>query len=184
MPQRFRNIFAPHRLVRTLAAGLLLCSATLSFAQQLGNFDEEFDDEEKPWQEIAVQLPPAPLPENLAEFYLSDLDFPLRGYDIYDFEGTRKFLTNLEFRFPFVQQLAFASPVPLAISNVMGNLFVDWGGAWSSGDPLSQMGVGFGYGLRLNLGIFILKYTRAESVDGLGGYHHGTRHYWSMGSEF
>jgi hypothetical protein len=70
MPQRFWNTFAPHRLARALAAGLLLCSATLSFAQQLGNFDEEFDDEEKPWQEIVVQLPPAPLPENLAEFYV------------------------------------------------------------------------------------------------------------------
>ncbi|AKZ61373.1 hypothetical protein F506_00675 [Herbaspirillum hiltneri N3] len=70
MPQRFWNTFASPRLVRRLAAGVLLCSATLGFAQQMGNFDEEFDDEEKPWQEIAVQLPPAPLPENLAEFYV------------------------------------------------------------------------------------------------------------------
>ena len=46
------------------------------------------------------------------------------------------------------------------------------------------MGLGLGYGLRLNLGIFILKYTYAESIAGLGGYHHGPRIYWSLGSEF
>ena len=66
----------------------------------------------------------------------------------------------------------------------MGTLFADYGGAWSSGNPLDQMGLGLGYGLRLNLGIFILKYTYAESIAGLGGYHHGPRIYWSLGSEF
>jgi outer membrane protein assembly factor BamA len=123
-------------------------------------------------------------PNNLAEFYLSDLDFPLRGYDIYDFEGTRKFLTNVEFRFPFIREFTLDWPFPLSVTNVMGNLFVDWGGAWYGGNPFSQMGVGYGYGLRLNLGVFILKYTRAESVEGVGGYRHGSRHYWSLGSEF
>jgi Tol biopolymer transport system component len=124
------------------------------------------------------------VPATMAEFYFSDLDFPLRGYEFYDFRGTRKFLTNAEFRFPFVQQLAFAWPIPFAITNVMGTLFVDWGGAWSSGDPFSQMGLGLGYGLRLNLGVFILKYTYAESIHGVGGYTRGPRHYWSLGSEF
>lgn len=123
-------------------------------------------------------------PDNLTELYFSDLDFPLRGYEFYDFRGTRKFLTNLEFRFPFVRELSIVWPVPFAITNVMGNLFVDYGGAWYGGNPLDRMGLGYGYGLRLNLGIFILKYTRAQSVHGLGGYHRDTRHYWSLGSEF
>jgi len=70
MSQRFWNTLASRRLARTLTAGLLLCSATLSFAQQMSGFDEEFDDEEKPWQEIALHLPPNPLPENLVEFYV------------------------------------------------------------------------------------------------------------------
>src|SRR5450830_1687251 len=70
MPQRLWNTHAARRLARTLTAGLLLCSASLSFAQQLGTFDEEFDDEEKPWQEIAVQLPPNPVQENLAKSYV------------------------------------------------------------------------------------------------------------------
>lgn len=70
MPQRFWNTPASQRVARTLAAAVLFCTAGLSVAQQLGGFDEEFDDEEKPWQEIALQLPAAPLPENLAEFYV------------------------------------------------------------------------------------------------------------------
>jgi len=79
MPQRFCNTLVSRRLARCLAAGLLLCSASISFAQQLGSFDEEFDDEEKPWQEIAVQLPPNPLPENLAEFYVGPIT-PSKSY--------------------------------------------------------------------------------------------------------
>jgi hypothetical protein len=58
-------------LARGLTVGALLCSASLSFAQQAGNFDAEFDDEEKPWQEITVQLPPTPQAADLAEFYVS-----------------------------------------------------------------------------------------------------------------
>ncbi|EJN02811.1 CNP1-like family protein [Herbaspirillum sp. YR522] len=57
-------------LVRRAA---LLFSLTLACAGALAqtDFDEEFDDQEKPWQEIALQLPPTPQEQNLAEFYLS-----------------------------------------------------------------------------------------------------------------
>ena len=34
-------------------------------------FDEDFDDKNKPWEEIAIQLPAAPKPENLLPFYVS-----------------------------------------------------------------------------------------------------------------
>jgi len=124
------------------------------------------------------------LPDNLAQFYFSDLDFPLRGYDMFDFHGTRKFISNLEFRFPFVRELSFEWPVPLAITNVMGNLFADYGGAWSAGDPFGQFGMGLGYGWRMNLGIFVLKYTRGWPVRGMAGKRQGARTYWSIGSEF
>ncbi len=70
MPPRLRNTSAYRRLIRCLSAGLLLVATASSFAQQLGSFDKEFDDEEKTWQEIAVQLPPAPVPENLVAFYV------------------------------------------------------------------------------------------------------------------
>jgi outer membrane protein assembly factor BamA len=124
------------------------------------------------------------LPDNLAQFYFSDLDFPLRGYDAFDFAGTRKFLMNTEFRFPFVRDLTFGWPVPFSITDVMGNLFADYGGAWSSGNPFGQLGLGLGYGWRLNLGVFVLKYSRAWPVAGPVGARSGARSYWSLGSEF
>ena len=130
------------------------------------------------------------LPKSLAEYYFSDLEFPLRGYDFYEFTGTRKFLTNFEFRYPFISEFTVEWPLPFSIRNVMGNIFLDYGGAWSEGDPLRQMGIGAGYGLRLNLGIFVLKYTWAQSFRGSHGNSAGTnrnlgsREYWSLGTEF
>jgi len=47
----------------------LLVVATVVHGQS--NFDEEFDDQEKPWQEITVQLPEPPAAENLLPFYVS-----------------------------------------------------------------------------------------------------------------
>lgn len=63
-----------HAHVRPLlspAFGILLMIAATAQAQAQSRFEEDFDDMDKPWQEIAVQLPPAPLPENLAPFYVS-----------------------------------------------------------------------------------------------------------------
>jgi hypothetical protein len=47
----------------------LLAVATAAHAQP--GFEEEFDDKDKPWQEIAIQLPPAPRKENLLPFDVS-----------------------------------------------------------------------------------------------------------------
>jgi len=56
--------------IRLLAVSAVLASmASASFAQS--GFDEEFDDPNKPWQEITVQLPMAPLDENLLPFDVS-----------------------------------------------------------------------------------------------------------------
>ncbi len=47
----------------------VLTVATAAHAQS--RFEEDFDDQDKPWQEVAVQLPAAPLQENLVPFYVS-----------------------------------------------------------------------------------------------------------------
>lgn len=52
----------------SVAITLLLLAAT-AYAQS--QFEEDFDDHDKPWQEIAIQLPAAPKPENLLPFYVS-----------------------------------------------------------------------------------------------------------------
>lgn len=54
---------------RILIAIALLAGTSAACAQS--QFEEDFDDKDKPWQEIAVQLPAAPRPENLAQFYVS-----------------------------------------------------------------------------------------------------------------
>jgi hypothetical protein len=53
----------------TLAAAVLLTIAAAAHAQS--RFEEDFDDKDKPWQEIAVQLPPAPQEADLVPFYVS-----------------------------------------------------------------------------------------------------------------
>jgi len=77
MPQRFWNSFAglrfSPRLARGLAVGVLLCSASISFAQQLNNMEDDPDEQEKAWQEVALQLPAAPEAANLVDFYVSPL---------------------------------------------------------------------------------------------------------------
>lgn len=40
-------------------------------AHAQSRFEQDFDDEAKPWQEIATQLPAAPKAENLVPFYVS-----------------------------------------------------------------------------------------------------------------
>jgi hypothetical protein len=46
---------------------LLLASSAIA-AHAQSKFEEEFDDREKPWQEIAIQIPAAPKAENLVPF--------------------------------------------------------------------------------------------------------------------
>ena len=53
-----------------LVSALVLVAVAASAGAQT-RFDEEFDEKSKPWQEIAVQLPPLPRAENLAPFFVS-----------------------------------------------------------------------------------------------------------------
>jgi Tol biopolymer transport system component len=124
------------------------------------------------------------LPKRLEEFYFSQFDFPLRGFDYYEFKGTRKFVSNLEFRYPFIREFSVVWPIPIVLRYVMGNVFIDYGGAWSQGNAFDEMGMGLGYGMRMNLGIFVLKYTRSWAMKGIGTHENPQRDYWSLGTEF
>jgi len=55
---------APSLLAAILALGM-------SAAHAQYGFEEEFDDKDKPWQEIAIQLPAAPAAGDLLPFYVS-----------------------------------------------------------------------------------------------------------------
>lgn len=91
---------------------------------------------------------------------------------------------NMEFRFPFIDRLSFGWPIPLTITNVTGVLFTDLGGTWDNRETLAERGWGYGWGWRLNLGIFVLRYTRAWSVHDFSTVQRNDYTYWSLGAEF
>lgn len=127
-------------------------------------------------------------------FYFSSMVFPLRGYDYYQFAGTNFALANLEFRYPFLDYLAFHWPLRFSLRDVRGNLFLDMGGVWNEAskfkggttqgdDPrFKDLKVGFGYGARANLGFFILKFDTAWRTD-LSQVSR-PKYYFSLGAEF
>src|SRR5437899_4926530 len=55
----------------TLGAVTALCLFAGLGAQAQSRFEEEFDDTEKPWQEITLQIPATPQVENLMSFDVS-----------------------------------------------------------------------------------------------------------------
>lgn len=132
---------------------------------------------------------------NVDNLYFSDIITPLRGYDYYALSGTKFVLTNIEFRYPFVEYLKMNFPLPLTIGYVTGNIFYDMGTAWgnnstfkgavsSNGPPrLMDIKAAFGFGIRANLGIFVLRYDLAWSTDFAYVAHH-PKYYFSIGADF
>ena len=102
--------------------------------------------------------------------------YNLRGYDYLEFDGTRTVLGSLEWRFPFIRAVVFGGPLPFAFGNIGGAFFADVGGAWNEGevfDPwdsqdgfhLTGLNGDIGYGLRFNLGGWLLMWDFAWPTD-------------------
>ncbi|MBN2461340.1 MAG: PD40 domain-containing protein [Candidatus Cloacimonetes bacterium] len=93
----------------------------------------------------------------------------VRGFDDEDLEGTRKFLASLELRVPFIDNIRIAFPLPLFVYNIRGSVFVDAGAIWEDDDELQfyqkdrlkDLKFGFGFGPRINLGYFVLRFDIA-----------------------
>jgi Tol biopolymer transport system component len=140
---------------------------------------------------FVARTKPGNEPVTLPEVVFSQLAVPVRGFRFYEFRGNRKFISNLEFRFPFVETFRVVWPLPITLRYLMGTLFFDYGGAWQSPTndnefqaAIDGLGMGYGYGLRLNLGVFVLRYTNAWTVADVGPGRGGSRSYWSIGGEF
>jgi outer membrane protein assembly factor BamA len=97
----------------------------------------------------------------------------VRGYNN-DFEnGNRKMLTSLELRFPLIDVLNIAFPLPLQITQIRGSAFTDIGAVWNAGDSfqgvkngdLKDIKMGVGFGPRMNLGFVIIKFDIAWSTN-------------------
>jgi hypothetical protein len=61
--------FMPFRPSSLIAFAVLL--GVVGLAQSQSQFEEDFEDESKTWQEVAIQLPAALQAENLLPFYVS-----------------------------------------------------------------------------------------------------------------
>ena len=68
--------------------------------------------------------------ESSQDLFFARFPAPLRGYYYYEEYGHKYFLTNFEFRFPFIQYLALGWPIPIVIGNISGTIFTDIGSAW------------------------------------------------------
>jgi Tol biopolymer transport system component len=125
----------------------------------------------------------------LAGSFGRDLDYwsiggaySLRGYDYYALTGSRIGFLNLELRFPFVDRLSIAFPLPMEIRNVRACIFADMGGVYTdsfrlwateNGFHLQDLKLGVGAGLRFTFMylIFRLDFARAHNLKGWYEYY-------------
>jgi len=130
-----------------------------------------------------------------AQNFFAGGPYTLRGYEDFEFVGTRVAFLNSEFRFPFIDRLGLVWPLPIGVRNVGGVLFMDVGAAWSDDEtfrPVSRTGgrhidrkyggASFGTGIRTGISFILLKLDFAWRTDfnEVSGY----RTHVSFGGEF
>jgi WD40 repeat protein len=98
----------------------------------------------------------------------------LRGFDYYAFNSTKLGFFNFEYRFPFIDRLKIAFPLPMEIMSIRGALFADLGGVysdsfrvyeWDSGLKLKDVYMGVGGGLRFYFLYTIFKLDMARATN-------------------
>jgi len=90
-----------------------------------------------------------------------------------DVDGKKMILGSAELRFPLVDYLGLAFPIPLSIRNIRGSIFTDIGSAWDNNSDfqasvdgkLKDIKLGYGFGPRINLGYFVLKFDISWLTD-------------------
>ncbi len=106
-------------------------------------------------------------------FYVGGVN-SVRGYDDFEFSGHNVALLSVEFRYPFIDNLTIASPIPLSIWGLRGVMFADLGAAWDDefrgvarGDAVrfQDIKASYGIGARMRFGYFILRYDLAWPTD-------------------
>ena len=128
--------------------------------------------------------------ETSRDIYFARAAYPMRGFRWNEFYGRKYFLTNFEFRFPFIDYMVIGWPLQFAIGNIGGVFFTDIGSAWernvlvgvtpeyepiiaydksfhgggqgaSGGFALDDIKMSFGAGIRMNLGFAVLRFDTA-----------------------
>jgi len=98
----------------------------------------------------------------------------LRGFDYYEFTGSKLGFINLEYRFPFIDRLKMSFPLPLEFRNIRGVLFADFGGVYTDsfkvyetegGFQLQDLKMGIGGGIRFSFMYLIFKFDYARAYN-------------------
>jgi outer membrane protein assembly factor BamA len=111
-------------------------------------------------------------------FYIGGMD-SIRGYNYDVFRGENLALAKFEFRFPFIDAIRFAFPIPILLRNLTGALYWDFGAVWDNpemtvfahyrGDELHFDAIksGVGMGVRMNLFNYLkIIFDYASPFDG------------------
>jgi len=131
----------------------------------------------------------------------------LRAVDYGALEGSNILLGNLEFRFPFLDMMDVAFPFPMRFGGIRGAVFMDVGSAWGEqylirglppeaqhelrtfkpwttdgGFRLQDLYGAYGFGIRANLGYFLVRWDLARATD--FQTHSKWRGFFALGAEF
>jgi len=95
--------------------------------------------------------------------------------------GSRFFLVNTELRVPLIDYFVTRFPLPIGVAGVRGAGFMDVGSAWNTDrffrgtrknaegkTSLDDIVAGFGWGLRVNLGIMLFRAVQNHKPAGGG----------------
>jgi len=116
----------------------------------------------------------------------------LRGYDYYAFSGPKIAFLNLEYRFPFIDRLKIAFPLPIELRNIRGVLFADLAGVYTdsfkiyeteNGFHLQDLKMGIGAGLRFNFMFIIFKFDWARAYN-FSDFTDRWKFYFTLGPEW
>ena len=108
--------------------------------------------------------------EDPSVFFMGGLN-QLRGYEWLQFSGNRAWFTNLEYRWPFIDEVRGGT---FAITDIRGLFFLDVGGAWFDGFDFDIVEDGrlrdalasFGGGIMFDLGPMPLNFYLSQRTDG------------------
>lgn len=134
--------------------------------------------------------------DNLTDIFFSYFITPLRGAPYYALEGNRFFLTNFEFRYPFLRFMQFGFPLPATFYNVRGSLFMDFGAAWddefsnfklttrnNQGDHMFRDAMfSYGTGIQTYFLFFLARFDIAWTYDLVGNSK--PNYLFSIGADF
>ena len=117
---------------------------------------------------------------DLEDVFFSEFVVPVRGRRYMEQVGSNVALANFEFRFPFL--LALGVPEKFMISNLGSHLFFDIGTAWDKGSEFEESIAGFGWGMKINMGYFLLRIDSAWDINESG--YSKPQYYFSLGTDW